>query len=283
MRRDHCARRRWRDGRTAGTWPHATTDVAVHSGGILLPGWRAGRSVSARARRPGSRGVALLAAVTNTFVNAGQRGAMHATDEDLLVRLSTDPGALEEFYRRHIQKVLSFVVRRVGDPEEAADLAADVFVAVMESSDSFDPRRGRAVPWLLGVAANVSSARQRQAGRQAQVETRVRGRCLLDADDYGRLEERIDAERPARRLFKRHGQPAGGATAGPRTCGPGGADPNRDRTGIGDKPGTARMRLTRARRWLHRSLDASDLRLVAGISLRGAVDPATATPRKAGP
>lgn len=208
---------------------------------------------------------------------------MHATDEDLLVRLSTDPGELEEFYRRHIQKVLSFVVRRVGDPEEAADLAADVFVAVMESSDSFDPRRGRAVPWLLGVAANVSSARQRQAGRQAQVETRVRGRCLLDADDYGRLEERIDAERPARRLFNVMANLPEGQRQVLELVVLEELTPTETARALGISPATARMRLTRARRWLHRSLDASDLRLVAGISLRGAVDPATATPRKAGP
>ncbi len=185
---------------------------------------------------------------------------MKATDEDLLVRLSTDTGALEEFYRRHVQKVLSFIVRRVGDPEEAADLVADVFVAVIESSDSFDPRRGRAVSWLLGVAANVAAAGRRQTGRQAQVQTRVRGRRLLDGDDYARLEERIDAEQPARRLFNLMSDLPEGQRQVLELVVLEELSPTETARALGISPATARMRLTRARRWLRRSLDGSDLR-----------------------
>ena len=39
-----------------------------------------------------------------------------------------------------------------GDPELAADLTAETFAAALVSVRRFDPARGPAVAWLLGIA-----------------------------------------------------------------------------------------------------------------------------------
>jgi RNA polymerase sigma-70 factor (ECF subfamily) len=119
-----------------------------------------------------------------------------APDDDTLVRrLTTDHDALDAFYRRHVGKVIGFAARRTATPEELADVVAATFVAAIEASPRFDPARGRAVPWLLGIAFNTLMAQRRRELGEARAWARLGGRRLLDADDYDRLEHRIDGER----------------------------------------------------------------------------------------
>lgn len=114
------------------------------------------------------------------------------------MRLNEDPVAFEAFYRRHVDAVLKFVVRRVSDPHLAADLTADIFLAVLDSADTYSPGRGSEVAWLYGVARNVVSAQYRKASREARATGRLAARRLMDDDDLARMEERIDAERQMR-------------------------------------------------------------------------------------
>ena len=67
--------------------------------------------------------------------------------------IGRDPDAFEAFYREHLPWVRRFVARRVDDPHAAADLTADIFLAVVDSAagyredlgaqDGFDSRRVR--------------------------------------------------------------------------------------------------------------------------------------------
>jgi RNA polymerase sigma-70 factor (ECF subfamily) len=98
--------------------------------------------------------------------------------------------------------VLGFVTRRVADPYTAADLTADVFVRALEAAASYRGE-GSAGAWLIGIARHVVAAEYRRAARDRAAVERVDGSRLLDADDIGRLEDRIDAERQARGLYER--------------------------------------------------------------------------------
>jgi RNA polymerase sigma-70 factor, ECF subfamily len=123
------------------------------------------------------------------------------TDEELVAAIARGPGALAEFYQRHIGRITGMGVRRFADPEDVADFVAEVFVEVMRSASGFDPRRGKAVPWLYGLAGHVAADLHRRRLRRHDAENRLAGRLLLDADDYARVEERIDAAAQARMLY----------------------------------------------------------------------------------
>jgi RNA polymerase sigma-70 factor (ECF subfamily) len=123
------------------------------------------------------------------------------SDEDLLASFHLGPEPFSEFYRRHVAKVMGMGVRRFGNAEDVADFVADVFIKVMTSANRFDPARGSAVAWLYGVGANVAASMRRRTGRIVDSERRLAGRALLDADDYVRVEERIDAA-AARRVYE---------------------------------------------------------------------------------
>ncbi|MGW3955722.1 RNA polymerase sigma factor [Streptomyces sp. NPDC004752] len=109
-----------------------------------------------------------------------------------------DPAAFEEFYQRHIDGVTRFVARRITDPHLVADLTADVFLAMLDSADSYRPGRGSETAWLYGIARNVVSGEWRRAARESNATSRIAGRRLLEPDDVIRLEERVDAEAAAR-------------------------------------------------------------------------------------
>ncbi|GAA3820685.1 RNA polymerase sigma factor [Streptomyces phyllanthi] len=112
-----------------------------------------------------------------------------------------DPRLFEEFYRRHVDAVMRFVARRVDDPHTAADLTAEIFLAVLDSAHTYRPRLGSETVWLYGIARNVVSSERRRAAREAERDLRVSGRRLLEADDIARIEDKLDAESPGRRVL----------------------------------------------------------------------------------
>ena len=89
------------------------------------------------------------------------------SDEELLLAIAAAPGALPEFYRRHVGRMIAFGARRFGSPEDVADFVAEVFLEVLESARRFDPRRGRALSWLYGLATHVAAREHRRAARAA--------------------------------------------------------------------------------------------------------------------
>jgi RNA polymerase sigma factor (sigma-70 family) len=180
-----------------------------------------------------------------------------ASDGELVARLRTDPAAFEEFYRRHVDTVTLFAVRRLGLPEQAADLVADVFLEVIESADRYDPRRGEPIAWVMGIAVNLVAAERRRRGSEARALRRVSGQRLLAADDYAELEAQIDAARAARALHEAiAGLPAGERDLLALVCIDGLA-PAAAARALGIRPAAGRMRLARARRKVRGALEAA--------------------------
>ena len=114
--------------------------------------------------------------------------------------IGTDPAAFEALYREHLPFVRSFVARRVHDPHTAADLTADIFVAVIESAHRYRPAARPPVARLAGVARNVVAGHQRSRARELRAVSRLRSRALLDDAAVERIAQRIDAERASRDL-----------------------------------------------------------------------------------
>jgi RNA polymerase sigma factor (sigma-70 family) len=178
------------------------------------------------------------------------------TDEDLLVAIAQGPGALPEFYRRHVAKIVGVGARRFDDPEELADFVATVFLEVMESAGSFDPRRGTAVAWLYGLAANVAAKQQCQRQRAADAARRLSGsgRMFLEPDDYERINEQLDAAARARAVYAAMG---GLGPDDRRLLGliaVDGLSPVEAAAALGISRVAARVRLTRARKRLRAAL-----------------------------
>jgi RNA polymerase sigma factor (sigma-70 family) len=116
--------------------------------------------------------------------------------------IARDPDAFEAFYRQHLPWVRRFVARRVEDPHTAADLTADIFLAVIDSAARYDASAGTAAAWLAGIARHVFADRVRRRVRERRAHGRLSGRALLDEQSAERIADRIDGERMARELHR---------------------------------------------------------------------------------
>lgn len=116
--------------------------------------------------------------------------------------IGRDPDAFEAFYREHLPWVRRFVARRVDDPHTAADLTADIFLAVIDSAATYDAQVGSTAPWLAGIARNVVADHVRRRVRESRANGRLSGRALLDEQSAERIADRIDGERAARELYR---------------------------------------------------------------------------------
>jgi RNA polymerase sigma factor (sigma-70 family) len=51
-----------------------------------------------------------------------------------------------------IRRVYAYVAYRIGDGSDAEDVTSSTFERALRYRDSFDPRRGDAAAWLIGIA-----------------------------------------------------------------------------------------------------------------------------------
>src|SRR2546425_4388489 len=92
------------------------------------------------------------------------------SDEDLAQRLQQrDPDALETLISRYSREVYYFirlVLDGIGVVQDAEECINDLFVAVWQEIDSFDPRRGTLRTWLTMRAKYIALDRRRQLCRR---------------------------------------------------------------------------------------------------------------------
>ncbi|MEA2332246.1 MAG: hypothetical protein QOH58_2384 [Thermoleophilaceae bacterium] len=73
----------------------------------------------------------------------------------------------------HRRAVLGYALRRLDDPQDAADTVAETFLVAWRRLDDV-PRGGDARPWLLGVARRVLANQRRSVRRHVGLADRLR-------------------------------------------------------------------------------------------------------------
>lgn len=109
--------------------------------------------------------------------------ASRQADDELLVEARSGASGFAAFYRHFERRVLGFFMKATGQPDLAADLAAETFARALESVASFDPARGRADQWLFGIARNVLAESYRRGRVEAAARARL-GLPQLILDDH---------------------------------------------------------------------------------------------------
>ena len=177
-------------------------------------------------------------------------------DGELLLRATGDMAAFEAVYRRFVGNVTAFAVTRCTSAADVADVVAQTFVRLLHVADRYDPDRGEPVTFILTIAANAVHDLHKGSQRRRLLVDRLAGRDLLDADETERVEAALDAARAA-------GAAEAALAAGPASeeelvrMVASGASPSEAALALGISPGTARVRLFRARRRLRSELTPS--------------------------
>lgn len=105
------------------------------------------------------------------------------------------PGFALLYERRH-PLIRGYLRHRLGArPDLVLDLVAETFARALERRDQFDPQRGTAVGWLVGISRNLLLEAVRQ-GRVADASRRRLGmeRILLASDQLDLIERESDSE-----------------------------------------------------------------------------------------
>lgn len=108
------------------------------------------------------------------------------TDAELLAQCRADSEAFGALYDRHANAVHGYLARRAGT-RHVEDLLSEVFLRALESRRRVRPHdSGSALPWLYGIARNVLLKNRVPTLRVLSDDT-------VDAFDWGRVDERLDA------------------------------------------------------------------------------------------
>jgi RNA polymerase sigma factor (sigma-70 family) len=164
-------------------------------------------------------------------------------------------GEFETLYRDSVGAVTAYFARRTSDPQIAADLTADTFVAAIRSFGTFDPRRGSARAWIFGVARHCFARHCAVHDREQEGIRRLARRRRLDADETAELVARIDAEAPGRALLAELAAMSATDREAVELVDLAGLEPREAARALGVSPGAMRLRLFRARTKLRATLE----------------------------
>jgi RNA polymerase sigma factor (sigma-70 family) len=153
----------------------------------------------------------------------------------------------DEVYRGNVSSVMAYFARRCVDPQTVADLTSETIVRAAAGFGGFDPGRGSARVWLLGIARNVYAGYCEQVSNGNVAVARLAGMADLPADQIDELADRIDAQQAGRELLERcRGLPAL-ERAAVELVDLDGLTPKEAAGVLGVRRGVLRMRLSRGR------------------------------------
>jgi RNA polymerase sigma-70 factor (ECF subfamily) len=87
-------------------------------------------------------------------------------DSELIKRAKTDKDAFGQLYERYADKIYNYVYYRTGNPADAEDLTARVFMRAMKHISSYDDRGVPFSAWLYRIAHNLVANWYRDRSRR---------------------------------------------------------------------------------------------------------------------
>lgn len=102
---------------------------------------------------------------------------MSVSESELIERARTDPQAFGDLYRRHVDRIYSYVLHRVGNRSDAEDLTARTFYRALTGMPEYTDRGAPFSAWLYRIAHNLVANWHRDRGRHETVS--------LDCPDVG--------------------------------------------------------------------------------------------------
>lgn len=88
----------------------------------------------------------------------------------LILQLPDNPAAFQRIYAHYFPRVFAYVATRVGREEDAEDIAAELFLTVVQQIHRFEYRgAGSFSAWLFRMAYNAVQQFYRREHRRAQV------------------------------------------------------------------------------------------------------------------
>ena len=62
---------------------------------------------------------------------------------------------IEEIYREYHDRILSYIMYKVGNREDSEDICSEVFIKIQKNIDKFDQEKGSLSRWVYVIAGNA--------------------------------------------------------------------------------------------------------------------------------
>lgn len=97
---------------------------------------------------------------------------MWAVDGDaaLAEAAKVDRQAFGELYERYYTRVYRYVYHRLGNPTEAEDITALVFMKALEALPTYESRRNTFAPWIFRITRNAIIDHYRRRRHQTSID-----------------------------------------------------------------------------------------------------------------
>ena len=105
------------------------------------------------------------------------------TDSELLLRLR-DPSALAELYDRHAPTLFAVALRIAGDRSQATAAVEELFLALGDGNESYDPVFGSPAAWLIRLIREYALAGEAQKAMTSVDKEEVTPRLLIEQAFY---------------------------------------------------------------------------------------------------
>jgi RNA polymerase sigma-70 factor, ECF subfamily len=91
--------------------------------------------------------------------------------EEQLIRAaqSGDREAFAHLYEANVDQVFQYLLRKIGQPADAEDVTAEVFIRAMRALPSFEMRGAPFIAWLLRIAHNIAINYMKQRSRRKEL------------------------------------------------------------------------------------------------------------------
>jgi RNA polymerase sigma factor (sigma-70 family) len=141
----------------------------------------------------------LLAAARGSGGHPSPPPAEWSSEREEISRAKREPAAFAPLYERYVDAVYTYCLRRIGNPDIAADMTAGVFTRALAALPRFREDGGSFRSWLFSIAHNTVIDGYRRHRDHASLETDDVGRTLAHQGDGP---ERIAIQRDLRDAFQ---------------------------------------------------------------------------------
>lgn len=169
-----------------------------------------------------------------------------------------DADAFACFFRRHVNPITLYAVRRCNSPEDVGDLVAETFLVALQAAGRYIPETDTALPWLFGIARRVlAKQRRRRAGTLRLLIKNSNSHIHFTSSEEDDITAAVDAARQRPALEAGLARLSAGEREVIELVAYDGLSPSEVAEALNLSPNAARLRLSRARRHLRQILEPS--------------------------
>lgn len=181
------------------------------------------------------------------------------SDAELLFASSAGSAeAYSVFFRRHVDPITRYALRRCSSPDDVADLVGECFLVALQAAHRYVPETDTALPWLFGISRRLLAKQRRKYVGNRRLEIKVSNSFpVFTASEDDAIASAIDAANQAPILEEALSRLTRSERDVLELVAYDGLTPSEAAEALDISPNAARLRLSRARRSVRVHINAA--------------------------